>query len=80
MGERERLAWRCRRGMLELDLMLRGFLERGYDQLDETGQAGFLRLLDYPDQTLLEILMGRMQTADPVLRHVVEAIRAHAAH
>lgn len=57
--ERARLAWRCRRGMLELDLLLQGFLERGYDALSEAQQARFVQLLELQDQTLLDYLMER---------------------
>lgn len=64
--------------MLELDLLLQGFLERGYAQLDAPGRAAFTRLLDYPDPTLLEVLMGRMVPADREVVDVVERIRRAA--
>jgi antitoxin CptB len=71
----QRLRWRCRRGMLELDLMLRGFLERGYASLDADGRAAFDELLNYADQDLLEFLMGRAQPTDTEVVHVIQAIR-----
>ena len=77
--EDERLRWQCRRGMLELDLMLQSFLARGYGDLDEIGRRAFALLLDYPDPVLLDTLMGRMVPADPVVAHVVRQIRG-AAH
>lgn len=58
-GDRARLAWRCRRGMLELDLLLQGFLEHGYDELSEDQQMRFVRLLELNDQQLLDYLMER---------------------
>ncbi|HHM05186.1 MAG TPA: succinate dehydrogenase assembly factor 2 [Gammaproteobacteria bacterium] len=72
----QRLAWQCRRGMLELDLLLQGFLERGYSRLDAASQAQFEALLAYPDPVLLEYLMGRAVPADPALARVVAAVRA----
>jgi len=76
---RSRVYWRCRRGMLELDLLLRAFMEGGYDRLDARAQAAFLALLDYPDAVLLELLMGRAASTDPEVTRVVQSIRATAA-
>lgn len=59
LPETQRLQWRCRRGMLELDLMLQGFLDRGYDALSETQRTRFVQLLELPDQQLLDYLMER---------------------
>ena len=74
-SEQNRLAWQCRRGMRELDEILRCFLDRGYGGLNETGRAHFTKLLDYPDTVLLEILMGRMAPADTEVAHIVRKIR-----
>jgi antitoxin CptB len=76
MADEDRLRWRCRRGMLELDLMLNAFLDQGFEQLDTGEQSVFQRLLDYPDQTLLEMLMGRMVPADKETVHVIGKIRS----
>ncbi|MFN2349227.1 MAG: succinate dehydrogenase assembly factor 2 [Thioalkalivibrio sp.] len=75
-----RLRWSCRRGMLELDLLLDGFLKHGFLELDEPGRATFERLLDYPDTTLLQLLMGQMQSSDRDVAHVVEQIRNSVCH
>lgn len=75
MAEHDRLRWRCRRGMLELDLMLNAFLDQGLGQLNEAEREQFLRLLDYSDQALLELLMGRMVPADKETVHVINKIR-----
>ncbi len=69
------LKWRCRRGMLELDLLLQGFLEQGYDTLTEQGQEAFQELLSYPDQDLLEYLMARALPTDKDVADVVNCIR-----
>jgi antitoxin CptB len=76
MADEDRLRWRCRRGMLELDLMLNAFLDQGFEQLDPGEQSVFQRLLDYSDQMLLEILMGRMVPADKETVHVIGKIRS----
>jgi antitoxin CptB len=72
---RARLRWRCRRGMLELDLLLQGFLDKGFEQLDATGQGVFVRMLELPDQTLHEYLMGMAEVREREFADVVERIR-----
>ena len=34
MAEADRLRWRCRRGLLELELILTSFLDRYFERLD----------------------------------------------
>ncbi len=75
-----RLQWRCRRGMLELDLLLRNFLQHGYNTLDHRGREAFATLLEYPDAVLLELLMDRATSTDPEISRVVDSIRASATH
>ena len=58
------LRWQCRRGMLELDLLLNGFLDKKYHHLSTKEKEQFKNLLDYPDQTLFDLLMGKMQSSD----------------
>ncbi|HKK06432.1 MAG TPA: succinate dehydrogenase assembly factor 2 [Gammaproteobacteria bacterium] len=74
--ERNRLYWQCRRGMLELDALLLGFLDRRYDQLDDAGRAAFERLLSCPDPLLLDYLMARTIPIDKDVADVVNAIRS----
>ncbi len=50
--EQRRLLWQCRRGMLELDMLLQPFVRQHYAQLSTTQQQQFMALLEYPDQTL----------------------------
>jgi len=76
MDELGRLRWQCRRGMLELDLLLRRFVDTGYTGLDGAERNAFARLLDYPDDTLLELLMGRMTSTEGEITRVIEKIRA----
>jgi succinate dehydrogenase flavin-adding protein (antitoxin of CptAB toxin-antitoxin module) len=64
--------------MLELDLLLRDFLDSGYQDLDETGQQLLDRILDYPDAVLLEWLMGRIRPTDKDVAQLVDKIRSAA--
>lgn len=76
---RHRLRWRCRRGMRELDLLLLGFVDDGDWTLGRGGLRAFQRLLDYPDNLLLELLMGRAAPSDVELADVIDRIRSAAA-
>jgi len=70
-----RLRWKCRRGMLELDIMLQSFLENGYSKLEPEDINYFEQLLDYEDNPLFELLMGKMQPANPAMKHVIKSIQ-----
>ncbi len=70
-----RLRWKCRRGMLELDILLQGFLRNGYAALDEDDVLRFAQLLDYEDNPLFDLLMGHMQPADRAFAPLLQAIR-----
>lgn len=74
-----RLRWRCRRGMLELDLLLQGFLDHGYETLESPQQKQFMRLLALPDQVLLQYLLGTENVKERELADVIERIRRAAA-
>ena len=73
--EQSRLRWRCRRGMLELDLLLQGFVEQGYTALDETERVLFMELLEMPDQELFEYLMAIKKPEKKEFSPVIEKIR-----
>jgi antitoxin CptB len=74
--EVRRLRWQCRRGMLELDLLLNRFLDLGFSDLSPAERAAFTRLLAYQDQILYDWLMGHAVAADPKIRDLVVRIRA----
>ncbi len=72
-----RLRWACRRGMLELDLMLPIFLEKRYMVLSEQDKQLFERLLECQDAELFAWLMGHESSDDAELQTMVEMIRHH---
>ncbi|MES2212802.1 MAG: succinate dehydrogenase assembly factor 2 [Pseudomonadota bacterium] len=57
----KRLHWGCRRGMLELDLMLIPFLEQQYNSLNDALKNDFEDLLTADDPELFRWLMGHGQ-------------------
>ena len=66
-GELGKLRWHCRRGLLELDLVLEQFNSRHLDVLDGGQLALFRELLAFGDNDLLDLVMGR--TAHPDKRY-----------
>ena len=75
-----RLRWACRRGMLELDVLLGNFLEEAFLSLSSLEQAIFIHLLESNDQDLFRWLTGKSDPSEPDLFKIVEKIRYHAKH
>ena len=73
--ELNRLRWRCRRGMLENDLILTRFLDARGRELSAADLAALERLLDLSDNELWDLLSGRTDTADAAIRPLVETLR-----
>jgi len=67
--EENRLRWGCRRGLLELDIILERFLEKD-------DPRGLEELLELPDNDLLDIVMGRSEAYGPHLNDIVARLRA----
>ena len=77
-ARRSRVYWQCRRGMLELDLLLQGFFDEHYDRLAPSQRQAFEALLGYPDPLLYEYFLGRTIPADGAIADVVAKIRGPA--
>jgi antitoxin CptB len=73
--EMNRLRWRCRRGLLENDLVLERFLHAHAALLEGERLAAFKTLLDYSDQELWGLVSGRSECRDPALGEVVQLLR-----
>ncbi len=73
--ELRRLRWRCRRGLLELDIVLQRFLDKGYTGLDKHQRQAFSDLLELSDNTLLAYLNKQEQPDDPRLLDVIRSLR-----
>ena len=69
------LRWRCRRGMLELDILLNAFLDRHYHTMTPEQGDVFSAILDYPDQVLFDLLLGNMQSSDASVNRLVTEIQ-----
>jgi antitoxin CptB len=71
-----RLRWQCRRGMLELDLLLEAFLEQGYAALDARQRAVFEAFLRETDDRLQPWLFAGADPGRADYRELIAIIRA----
>lgn len=75
MAEADKIRWQCRRGLLELDLILERFNRRYLDGL-EPGQLQCLQeLLTFSDHDLLDLVMGRAASPTPRYHYVLQLLR-----
>ena len=61
--ELSRLKWRCRRGLLENDLLIERFFAAHEEGLTRAQARGLQALMDLGDNDLLDLLLGRTQPA-----------------
>ncbi len=74
--ERQRLRWRCRRGMRELDQLFGRYLDQRWHVADSDERATFERLLDCEDDALWRWYLGYDVPEDPALHALVQRILA----
>ena len=86
MGERllrehnmKKVRFACRRGMLELDMLLSKFCDERFIHLSQSNQAAFSDLLSLPDPDLYALLFERKLCEDtrliPVLKQLHEVLK-----
>ena len=71
-----RLRWRCRRGMLENDIILTRYLDAVGRAMPAPDVASLDRLLDLGDNELWDLLSGRTEAEDDRLQQLVRQLRA----
>ena len=71
MSDINKLRWRCRRGTLELDLLLLRYLENRYLAAGNLEQQAFLQLLELEDTELMRYLLGEQLPEDADLTKLV---------
>ncbi len=71
-----RLRWRCtHRALLEMDLLLGGFLEKHYSGLPPELAAEFRALVDMEDLGLWPLITGKRPFANDLQAQVVAMLR-----
>ena len=73
--ERNRLAWRCRQGSRELEIVLYRFLEHGYTSMNRQQQLDFQRLLEHSNSELTDWLLFGATGYDEMFSPVITKIR-----
>ncbi len=72
-----RLAWRCRRGMLELDIILQRFIANHFNALSMAELKAFDAMLDLPDSDFWQQITDTSATHEnSALASVLGKIRA----
>ena len=75
--ELKRIRWRCRRGMLELDIVLQRFIAQHFDDLTLSQLKAFDDLLELPDNDFWTLISSDKITPKNIdTVNVVNKIRA----
>ena len=72
-----RIRWDCRRGMLELDMVLARFMERNFERLTPQEVEAFKMLLAYSDLDLLGLIQGGEACGDDEIKTVLQLLRQY---
>jgi antitoxin CptB len=75
MKELDRTRWRCRRGMLELDIVLQEFVDKHYMRLNKSELQQFDTLLNLSDNDLWDMITARKEAEDIKLRPVLQLLQ-----
>jgi len=75
-ARRARLRWRSRRGLLENDLILTRFLDAHETDLSDEEVDALTRLLELPDNDLMELLLGQSEPQEELKLSNVIALLA----
>lgn len=70
-----RLRWQCRRGLLELDYLLEGFLDQKYAALSDEDKLRFITLLGYTDPDLQAWLINNEPVHDAEMAPIIAMLK-----
>jgi antitoxin CptB len=75
-AEQRRLAWRCRRGMLEIDIVLQKFVTTYFNELTLTELESFDELLAMTDKDLWKVLsMENLHLQSELQQSIVDKLQ-----
>ena len=77
--EKNRLYWASRRGMLELDLVLKPFLDHHFDALPQEDKQRYELLLEEQDPDLFQWFLRGGEPEDADLKRIVDIIISKVA-
>lgn len=73
---KRRIRFQTRRGLLELDLVLKRFLAKEFEQLSDEELAIFVEILDLPDPVFLAMVNQKEVSERPEFEALLAKIRA----
>lgn len=76
MAELDRVRWHCRRGLLELDLILDKFTGQHLAAMGPEQLECFKELLAFSDVDLLDLVMARTMSPDPRYDGILKLLRS----
>ena len=72
--DRAKILWRCRRGIRELDSVLKPFVEDCYDELSHLDKTRLQTLLGHQDTQILDWILGREIPDEEGLQTLLDSI------
>lgn len=75
MSELSKLKWQCRRGTLELDILLSRYLDNCFNEAGRSEQTEFIKLLKLEDTELIPYLIGDRVPELQRMQFLVKKIR-----
>ena len=75
MSDLDRIRWHCRRGLLELDLILERFNRQHLAALEAARLEQFKELLALEDNELLDLIMQRVPLTDQRLAPLLSMLQ-----
>lgn len=73
-ADRAKILWRCRRGIRELDSVLKPFVEDCYDELSPLDKNRLQTLLGHQDTQILDWILGREIPDEEGLQTLLDSI------
>ncbi|MBR1375816.1 MAG: succinate dehydrogenase assembly factor 2 [Cardiobacteriaceae bacterium] len=72
--EDKRIKWLCRRGMKELDLLMETYFANNFPKQYDKRQQAFLKLLEYQDPTIVDLLFKRIKDEDEEINNLISEL------
>ena len=72
--EQRRLGWRCRRGMLELDIVLKRFVANQFDTLSLAEMHVLDEMLELPDNEFWALITASDLPVDATQRAIINKL------
>ena len=73
--EKKRFLWLCRRGIREMDLLFKQYINDHFDKLDEIQKKTLEALLNEPDLDILNWIMEREPVPVPDYSPIIETMK-----